>query len=83
MKKILIIGSTGLLGKPVTKALIAAGFELTLLVRNTDLAKRLFPATKIIKGDIQNRADFGGCSKTKNKANSLSFFISAFVSRHE
>ncbi|GGD51945.1 hypothetical protein GCM10011514_15230 [Emticicia aquatilis] len=57
MKKILIIGSTGLLGKPVTKALITAGFELTLLVRSTDLATELFPTTKIIKGDINNRAD--------------------------
>ena len=83
MKKILVVGSTGLLGKPVTKALIAAGFELTLLVRQVDLAKQLFPEARIIKGDIQNRPGFGGCSKTKNKANSLSFFISAFVSRHE
>lgn len=57
MKKILIIGSTGLLGKPVTEALIAAGFELTLLVRQVDLAKQLFPEAKIIKGDIRNRAD--------------------------
>lgn len=57
MKKILVVGSTGLLGKPVTKALIAAGFELTLLVRQVDLAKQLFPEARIIKGDIQNRAD--------------------------
>lgn len=57
MKKILIIGSTGLLGKPVTKALIGAGFEITLLVRDKTLAEKLFPKARIIKGDLQNRAD--------------------------
>lgn len=57
MKKILIIGSTGMLGKPVTKALMAADFELTLFVRNVDYAKQFFPKANIIKGDIQNRAD--------------------------
>ncbi len=57
MKKILIIGSTGLLGKPVTKALIEAGFEITLLVRDKTLAEKLFPKARIINGDLQNRAD--------------------------
>jgi uncharacterized protein YbjT (DUF2867 family) len=57
MKKILIIGSTGLLGKPVTKALIEAGFDITLLVRDNILAEKFFPKTKIIKGDLRNRAD--------------------------
>ena len=56
MKKILIIGSTGMLGKPVTKALMAAGFELTLLVRNPDYAKQFFQKANIIKGDLRNRA---------------------------
>ena len=57
MKKILLIGSTGLLGKPVTKALIEAGFDITLLVRDLVLAEKLFPKARIIKGDLQNRAD--------------------------
>lgn len=57
MKKILIIGSTGLLGKPVAKALIEAGFEITLLVRDKILAEKLFPKARIIKGDLQNRTD--------------------------
>ncbi|WP_435353220.1 SDR family oxidoreductase [Emticicia sp. SJ17W-69] len=57
MKKILIIGSTGLLGKPVTKALIEANFDITLLVRDKTLAEKLFPKARIIKGDVQNRAD--------------------------
>ncbi len=57
MQKILIVGSTGLLGKPVTKALIEAGFEITLLVRDANLANKLFPQACIIKGDLQNRVD--------------------------
>lgn len=57
MKKILVVGSTGLLGKPVTKALINAGFNVTILVRDKDLAEKLFPKANIIKGDLRNRAD--------------------------
>lgn len=57
MKKILVIGSTGLLGKPVTKALIDAGFDVTLLVRDKNLAEKLFPKVAIIKGDLRNRND--------------------------
>ena len=57
MKKILVIGSTGLLGKPVTKALIDAGFSVTLLVRDKNLAEKLFPKASIVKGDLRNRAD--------------------------
>lgn len=57
MKKILVVGSTGLLGKPVTKALIDAGFSVTLLVRDENLAEKLFSKASIIKGDLRNRAD--------------------------
>lgn len=57
MKKIVVFGSTGLLGKPVTKALIQAGFEVTVLVRNKPQAAKLFPQATIIKGDLRNEAD--------------------------
>lgn len=57
MKKILVIGSTGLLGKPVTNALIGAGFDVKILVRDKNLAEKLFPKASIIKGDLRNRAD--------------------------
>jgi uncharacterized protein YbjT (DUF2867 family) len=57
MKKIVVFGSTGMLGKPVTKALIEAGFEVSIMVRNETLAKRLFPEATIIKGDLRNEAD--------------------------
>src|SRR5687768_12486374 len=55
MKKIAIIGSTGMLGEPVTKAFINAGFEVSLLVRNADNAKTLFGSNvRIVKGDIKD-----------------------------
>jgi uncharacterized protein YbjT (DUF2867 family) len=57
MKKILVVGSTGLLGKPVTQALVGAGFEVTVLVRDTILAEKLFSKVRILKGDLRNRND--------------------------
>ena len=55
MNKIAIIGATGMLGQPVTKAFINAGFEVTLLVRNADKAKALFGSkVRIVKGDIKD-----------------------------
>lgn len=57
MKKIVVFGSTGLLGKPVTKVLIEAGFEVTVMVRDSALAQKLFPKANIIKGDLKNDAD--------------------------
>lgn len=50
--KILVIGASGMLGKPVTKALIAAGFDITLLARDVEKLKGLFPGTTIQKGDV-------------------------------
>lgn len=57
MKKIVVFGSTGMLGKPVTKALIEAGFEVSIMARNETLAKSLFPEATIIKGDLKNEAE--------------------------
>ncbi|MFO0356905.1 MAG: SDR family oxidoreductase, partial [Sphingobacteriaceae bacterium] len=55
MKKIAIIGSTGMLGQPVTKAFINAGFEVSILVRNADKAKTMFGSkVRIVKGDIKD-----------------------------
>ena len=57
MKKIAIIGSTGMLGQPVTKAFINAGFEVSLLVRNANKAKSLFGSkVRIVNGDIKDSA---------------------------
>ncbi|MFM8913823.1 MAG: SDR family oxidoreductase, partial [Flammeovirgaceae bacterium] len=55
MKKVAILGSTGMLGQPVTQAFIRAGFEVSVLVRNPDKATAMFSAdVRIIKGDIKD-----------------------------
>lgn len=55
MEKIAIIGGTGMLGQPVTKAFIEAGFQVTLLVRNESKARALFgTAAQLIVGDISD-----------------------------
>lgn len=40
--KILVVGGTGMLGRPVVKQLLADGFPLRLLTTHPDKAKRLF-----------------------------------------
>ncbi len=55
MQKILIIGATGMLGKPVAQALIAAGFNVTLLGRDENKLRASFPHATIIKGDVLDK----------------------------
>lgn len=52
MQKILIIGGTGMIGKPVTRALIKAGFQVSLLARHPQKAQQLFPDATILPGDV-------------------------------
>ncbi len=53
--KIAIIGSTGMIGQPVTKAFIIAGFDVTLLIRNANKAKQLFGSNvRILAGDLND-----------------------------
>jgi uncharacterized protein YbjT (DUF2867 family) len=57
IKKIAIIGATGMLGIPVTVALIDAGFEVTALARRPDEAKRVLPAAAgIVAADVRDEA---------------------------
>ena len=42
MQKILFIGASGMLGKPVAQELIRAGFNLTLLGRDREKLNKLF-----------------------------------------
>ncbi|MBX3252773.1 MAG: NmrA family NAD(P)-binding protein [Chitinophagaceae bacterium] len=58
MAKIGIVGATGMIGKPVTNAFIQAGFEVTVLVRNIEKAKRLFGNNvHYMRGDVRNIAE--------------------------
>jgi len=50
--KILFIGATGMLGKPVAKELLKSGFDITLSGRDIRKMEGLFPGTKCIKGDV-------------------------------
>ena len=53
----MVIGATGMLGKPVTVALLEAGFEVTALVRKPDEARRVLPAeTQIVAADVRDEA---------------------------
>lgn len=52
MKKILVIGATGMIGKPVTRQLLRAGFDITLMARNVAKAKAIFPEANIVYGDV-------------------------------
>ncbi len=54
--KILFIGASGMLGMPVAKELLKAGFELTLLARDEKKMQKIFPGAKIFKGDIMDQA---------------------------
>lgn len=55
MKRIAIIGGTGMLGRPVTNELISAGFDVTLLVRDLEKTRQIFGAEiKAIKGDVSD-----------------------------
>lgn len=41
-----------MLGKPVARELISAGFELALLARNPEKAGAIFPEARIVQGDV-------------------------------
>jgi NmrA-like family len=58
IKKIGIIGATGLLGKPVVNSLLAAGFEVYAMVRDIIKAKIELPiGVQLIVGDMGNPLD--------------------------
>ena len=56
-KTILIIGGTGMLGKPVAQQLKADGFNVRLLVRNPEKAQKLLgEGYELMQGDVDNEA---------------------------
>jgi len=56
MKSVAIIGATGLLGKPVARQLISEGFNVTIITRNVEKAKGIFPDTKVLYGDLADKS---------------------------
>lgn len=57
MKKVLVIGATGMLGKPVTKQLSKAGFDVFVMGRNEKALRETFPEVTIFQGDLKNKTD--------------------------
>jgi uncharacterized protein YbjT (DUF2867 family) len=66
MEKILFIGSSGMLGKPVAWELIKAGFEITLLGRDTEKLAKLFPNIRSVKGDVYDQDSLIGAMKDQD-----------------
>jgi len=53
MKKILVVGATGLTGRALTLALLSKGFAVRCSVRNIDRARRILPPEcELVRGDI-------------------------------
>ena len=64
-KNITVFGATGLIGVPVTKALLKTGFKVTALVRDVDKARQMFPTgVHFIKGDLNNKTAIAEATKT-------------------
>lgn len=64
IKKITVIGATGMIGTPVTKELVKAGFEVTAFVRSIEKEKHIFPSgVNFVQGDLKNRADISNAIK--------------------
>lgn len=55
-QRIAVIGATGMLGRPVTRELIDAGFEVTVVARSPEKARALFPAAAVARGDVFDAA---------------------------
>jgi len=52
---ILVVGATGMLGEPVASQLREDGYQVRLLARNPEKAKRLLgDAYEIVQGDVEN-----------------------------
>jgi len=55
IKKVAVIGATGMLGQPVTRQFLRAGFEVSVLARNVKKAQKIFgPGVRIVKGDLED-----------------------------
>ncbi len=67
MKKIAIFGATGNIGKPVTQELIKQGYQVSVMVRETEEAEQAFPEnTEIVKGNLKYHYDLKNFLKGKD-----------------
>lgn len=54
MKKVLVIGATGMLGEPVTRELLAYGYPVTVFTTNPDKAKQKFGGVAAVQGNLND-----------------------------
>jgi uncharacterized protein YbjT (DUF2867 family) len=58
MKKITVFGATGMLGAPVMKAMVEAGYEVKALVRDLSKARSRLPeAVRLTEGNLDDQRD--------------------------
>ena len=51
-----MIGATGMIGEPVAKTFLNAGYEITMLARNPDKARKMFgDEVRIVGGDLEKQ----------------------------
>lgn len=63
-RQILVLGGTGMLGRPVVRALLERGFGVRLLVRDPERARRVFgDRVGIVPGDVTHRPDLGEAAR--------------------
>jgi uncharacterized protein YbjT (DUF2867 family) len=56
MRKMLVLGGTGLVGRRLTRALLDEGFAVRCSVRNPDAARAKLPSTvELVQGDLADR----------------------------
>lgn len=57
--RILITGGTGLIGRPLSAALVAEGHDVTVLSRNPDRVKNPVPGVKLVAWNAQSAEGWG------------------------
>ena len=58
--RILVLGATGTLGRPVVEGLVAAGHGVRVLARDVERARRTFgPEIEVVQGDSTDRSGLG------------------------
>ncbi len=64
IKKITVIGGTGMLGRPVARELIRAGYDVTAMVRDTGTAASKLPEkVTLVDGDLASKKDIAAALK--------------------
>ena len=59
-RQILVLGATGMLGRPVARCLADKGHRVRILVRSAEKARRMFGDTvEVVEGGALNRDDIG------------------------